>query len=74
MTTRRSTVEVYNELMSFEAAMDQRFRVMEERMQQLMGGFEQLALMLFNEQRGWMPQLQRDIRDVPAVLHRTFND
>ena len=67
---RRSTAEVYNELQRFEGAMDQRFRLMEDKIQQLSGKVEQLALMLLNDQRGWMPQLQRDIRELPNILQR----
>ena len=63
---------MFNELQRFETGMDQRMRIMEDRIQQLTAKLDQLALMLLNEQRGWMPQLQRDIRDLPNVLHRTF--
>ena len=70
MSMRRSKAEVYNELQRFEGAMDQRMRVMEDKIQQLLGRLEQLARMLLNDQRGWMPQLQRDIRELPNILQR----
>ena len=71
--TRRSTAEVYNEVQRLEASIEQMQRYIEERLNQLAGRLDQITIMLFNEQRGWLPQLQTDIRDLPNVLRRAVS-
>ena len=70
---RRSASEVYNEVQRLEGAMEQLRNHIDDRLNQLSAKVDQVAIMLFNEQRGWLPQLEKEIREVPNALRRALN-
>ena len=62
-TRRKNTQDMWEELRRFEGVLELRFKSIEDRVQQLMLNMEQMGALLFDAQRGWLPQLDQQLRE-----------
>ena len=62
-TRRKNTQDPWEELQRFEGVLELRFKAMEDRVQQLTLKMEQMGALLFDAQRGWLPQLDRQLHE-----------